>query len=540
LFINGKIHVISNVYYLPGLNTNLLSVGQLQQKNVTLVFKNDACKAYHDDKGLIFSTQMSVNRMYIIIAPVIIPMCLKINKQDKTQLWHNRYGHLSVNGLKLLAQKNMVQGLPDLGTMENKCTDCIIGKQQRDTIPKQAKWRASEKLQLVHSDICGPINPISNGGKRYFITFTDDYCRKTWVYLMKEKSEAFEIFKIFKALVENDSGCMIQCLRTDRGGEYTSNEFNEFCKTQGIKRQLTAAYTPQQNGVSERKNRTLLNIIRSMMTCKNVPKKFWPEALKWATYVLNRSPTVSVKNVTPEEAWSGIKPYVHHFRVFGCLAYAHVPDNHRKKLDSKSIKCVHLGLSEESKAYKLYDPIEKKIIISRDVVFDELHGWDWDNKDKKRTDNTTIEDVSDDELTGNTQQGDIDGQEGNESTDAEDHNEDSNEDNDDEQLPPRARRIPGHLRDFVLDNEAAEDQELHNYVVYSNCEDPNSYDEAAKSEVWRSAMDSEIDSIEKNNTWELTTLPEGSKAIGVKWIYKTKFNEMGKIEKYKARLVAKG
>jgi hypothetical protein len=173
-------------------------------------------------------------------------------------------------------------------------------------------------------------------------------------------------------------------------------------------------------------------------------------------------------------------------------------------------------------------------------VFDELHGWDWDNKDKKRTDNTTIEDVSDDELTGNTQQGDIDGQEGNESTDAEDHNEDSNEDNDDEQLPPRARRIPGHLRDFVLDNEAAEDQELHNYVVYSNCEDPNSYDEAAKSEVWRSAMDSEIDSIEKNNTWELTTLPEGSKAIGVKWIYKTKFNEMGKIEKYKARLVAKG
>jgi hypothetical protein len=143
LFINGKIHVISNVYYLPGLNTNLLSVGQLQQKNVTLVFKNDFCKAYHDDKGLIFSTQITANRMYIIIAPVIIPMCLKMNKQDKTQLWHNRYGHLSLNGLKLLAKKNMVQGLPDLSAMENKCTDCIIGKQQRDAIPKQAKWRAS-------------------------------------------------------------------------------------------------------------------------------------------------------------------------------------------------------------------------------------------------------------------------------------------------------------------------------------------------------------------------------------------------------------
>jgi hypothetical protein len=174
---------------------------------------------------------------------------------------------------------------------------------------------------------------------------------------------------------------------------------------------------------------------------------------------------VSVKNVTPEEAWSGIKPSVHHFRVFGCLAYAHVPDNQRKKLDNKSIKCVHLGLSEESKAYKLYDPIEKKIIISRDVVFDEAHGWDWDDKDKKKTVSTNIEDVSDDEVTGNTQQGDNDGQEGNDSTDAEDQIESSNEDNDDEQLPPRARRIPGHLRDFVLCSEAEEDQELHHFLI---------------------------------------------------------------------------
>ncbi|MCI45169.1 hypothetical protein A2U01_0066408, partial [Trifolium medium] len=100
-----------------------------------------------------------------------------------------------------------------------------------------------------------------------------------------------------------------------------------------------------------------------MLTSRNVPKKFWPEALKWAAYIMNRSPTVSVKNMTPEESWSGIKPSVAHFRVFGCIAYAHVPDNHRKKLDNKSIKCVHLGISDESKAYKLYNPVEKKIVI---------------------------------------------------------------------------------------------------------------------------------------------------------------------------------
>jgi hypothetical protein len=550
LFINGKVHVVGNVYYLPGLNTNLLSVGQLQQKNVTLVFKNDACKAYHDEQGLIFSTQMTANRMFIITAPVIIPMCLQISKQENTQLWHNRYGHLSYSGLKLLTQKDMVKGLPELSEMKEKCSDCIFGKHQRNSIPKQARWRATEKLQLIHSDICGPINPSSNGGRRYFITFTDDYSRKTWVYLMKEKSEAFEIFKNFKVLVENESGCMILSLRTDRGGEYTSNEFNEFCKVHGVKRQLTAAYTPQQNGVSERKNRTLLNIVRSILACKNMPKRFWPEALKWSTYVMNRSPTVSVRNMTSEEAWSGIKPSVHHFRVFGCLAYAHIPDNQRKKLDGKSIKCVNLGLSDESKAYKLYDPLEKKIIISRDVIFDESKGWDWNNKVKPVT-TEIIDDASDDFLTNNppddnppdadddAANGDNDVNNENDSTDYEDNNDDT----DDEPLQPRVRRVPSHLRDFVIGREAEEDQqheELQNFAVYSDSNDPTTYDEAVKSEVWRKAMDSEIKSIEDNNTWVLTDLPEGLKAIGVKWIFKTKYNEMGEIDKHKARLVAKG
>ncbi|MCH80374.1 copia-type polyprotein, partial [Trifolium medium] len=546
LLINGKTHVITNVYYLPGLRTNLLSIGQLQQKNVTIVFKNDTCKAYHDEKGLIFTTQMSANRMYIIVATVVIPMCLQMTKLERTQLWHNRYGHLSINGLKLLAQKEMVKGLPELGELEEKCPDCMIGKQHRDAIPKQAKWRATAKLQLVHSDICGPINPTSNGGKRYFITFTDDYSRKTWVNFLKEKSDAFDSFKNFKVMVEKESNCMIQTLRTDRGGEYTSNAFNEFCNSQGIKRQLTAAYTPQQNGVSERKNRTLLNIVRSMLSSRNVPKRFWPEAVKWATYVMNRCPTLSVKNMTPEEAWSDIKPSVHHFRVFGCIAYVHVADNQRKKLDNKSIKCVFLGISDESKAYKLYEPSERKIIVSRDVVFEESKGWDWENKEKHEKEEVK-NDLSDDEETAAITndvptQTDNGFDEHNDSTEAEDNDQSSEEENilDREELPPRTRKLPARLKDFVIGSEAEEEQELHNLAVYSSCEDPNTYDEASKSEEWRKAMDMEIESIEKNNTWELTSLPTGSNVIGVKWIYKTKYNEKGQIEKYKARLVAKG
>ena len=132
-------------------------------------------------------------------------------------------------------------------------------------------------LELVHSDICGPINPSSNGGKRYIITFIDDFSRKTWVYFLQAKSDAFEAFNII--MVEKEAGSQIKVLRTDRGGEYNSQEFVIFCESNGIKRQLTAAYTPQQNGVCERKNRTIINMVHSLLTRSSVPKSFWPEAV---------------------------------------------------------------------------------------------------------------------------------------------------------------------------------------------------------------------------------------------------------------------
>lgn len=157
----------------------------------------------------------------------------------------------------------------------------------------------------------------------------------------------------------------IKCLRTDRGGEYNSTEFKDYCKEHGIKRQLTTAYTPQQNGVAERKNRSIMNTVRTILTEKGVPKVFWPEAVQWANHVLNRSPTVAIKDMTPEEAWSDRKPDVEHFKIFGCIGHVHVPDQRRTKLDDKSIKCVMLGFSCESKAYSMYDPVEMKIHTSR-------------------------------------------------------------------------------------------------------------------------------------------------------------------------------
>ena len=156
----------------------------------------------------------------------------------------------------------------------------------------------------MHSDVCGPINPVTLGGSRYFLTFTDDHSGKTWVYMLKEKKEVLSKFKEFKDLVERQSCCKIKCLRTDRGGEYISNEFESFCRNNGILHQFTMPYTPQQNGVSERKNRTILNMVRCMLKERKIPKEFWGDVVACAVYLLNRFPTKRIGNVTPEEAWS--------------------------------------------------------------------------------------------------------------------------------------------------------------------------------------------------------------------------------------------
>jgi hypothetical protein len=287
-------------------------------------------------------------------------------------------------------------------------------------------------------------------------------------------------------------------LRTDRGGEFTSNSFNEYCSNEGIKRQLTTAYTPQQNGVSERKNRTIMNMVRCLLAARDIPKLFWPKAVKWAIYVLNRSPTLSVKNITPEEAWSDKKPSVKHFRVFGCIAYVHIPDAQRKKLDNKSIKCVHLGVSEESKAYKLYDPVNKKIIVSRDGVFEESKGWMWNEKS-----NTEVIAIEGDEETGGNNEATPEIAE-NSTSESSDSNSEHNDEEIDDETPPapsaRLRRKPAYLTDYVTGQESEEEAELQSLAVFSSIIDPVTCEEAVKHEEWRNAMGLEIDAIEKYNT----------------------------------------
>jgi len=182
-------------------------------------------------------------------------------------------------------------------------------------------------------------------------------------------------FKDFKAIIEKQSGYKIRTVRSDQGEEYTSNDFEAFCTQQGIRHQTTPAYTPQLNGVAERKNRTILDMARSLLKTKKLPKQYWAEAVSCVVYLLNRYPTRSLQVVTSEESWSGHKPSVTDLRVFGCVAYTKIPDARRTKHDDKSEKCIFIRYGDRRMGYKLYNPITKKVIMSRDVIFEEDKTW---------------------------------------------------------------------------------------------------------------------------------------------------------------------
>jgi hypothetical protein len=335
---------------------------------------------------------------------------------------------------------------------------------------------------------------------------------------LKEKKEVLSKFKEFKNLVEKQSECKLKNLRTDRGGEYVSHAFDYYCKENGIAHQLTMPQTPQQNGVSERKNRTIMNMVRCMLKEKNCPKEFWGDAVVCAVYLLNRFTTKRLHMLTPEEAWSMKKPRVDHLRIFGSIAYAKIQDEKRTKLEDKSQKCILLGYGENSYGYKLFNPVTKKVIMSRDVRFDEEQEWNWSTEEQLQ------KLVVEEEQMQNDEEEIIINPAPSTSSPA---------------SPSSPARKTKSIQEIYDATERMNLDDVNMLCLFSG-NDPITFEEAYQEDKWKKAMKEEINSIQKNNTWELTTLPEGHNAIGVKWIFKTKKNAEGEIEKHKARLVAKG
>jgi len=370
---------IRDVLLVPKLGKNLLSVPQMIINGYQVTLKNNYCTIHDSARKKIGEVEM-VNKSFHL-RWLSNEETAMVAKDEATELWHKRLGHTGHSNLKILQSKEMVTGLPKFNVEEGKCESCILSKHSRDPFPKESETRAKHKLELIHSDVCGPMQNSSINGSRYILTFIDDATRMVWVYFLKAKSEVFQTFKKFKNLVENNANCRIKKLRIDRGTEYLSKEFSEFLEGNGIERQLTAAYSPQQNEVSERRNRSLVEMARAMIKAKDLPLKLWAEAVHVAAYAQNRTPTRTLKNKTPLEAWSDSKPSVSHMKVFGSICYVHIPDEKRRKWDDKSKRAIFVGYSSQTKGYRVYLLKENKIDISRDVIFDEDSKWDWEKKE---------------------------------------------------------------------------------------------------------------------------------------------------------------
>nr|CAB3503193.1 unnamed protein product [Digitaria exilis] len=314
---------------------------------------------------------------YILDIDITKPVCLAARSTEVAWQWHARFGHLGFQGLKTLSKGGMVRGLPPIEQVDQLCDSCLAGKQRRRPFPATSKYRAQHLLELVHADLCGPITPETPDRKRLFLLVVDDKSRYMWLILLASKDQAAAAIIHLQARAEAESGRKLGTLRTDRGGEFTAHAFGDYCAEQGVQCHLTAPYTPQQNGVVERRNQTVLGMARSMMKAMKLPGWLWGEAVLIAVFILNRSPTRSVDGMTPFEAWYGIKPPVHFLRTFGCVAHVKVAGGHQQKLADRSMPMIFIGYEPGSKAYRFYSPDTGRVIISRDAVFDKARAWDW-------------------------------------------------------------------------------------------------------------------------------------------------------------------
>lgn len=502
-----------DVLYVPQLTGNLFSVGAATTKGNTVQFKKSLCYIRGKDGALQGMGTQRSDGLYHLNVEGSLPVCHGASSASvAASLWHQRLGHTR----KLKELKNLVNGVDCTEEKEASfCEACVEGKLSRKPHKQVGEIRSKRKLQLIHSDVCGPMQTESIGGAKYFVTFIDDYSRCCKVYFLKQKSEVLSKFKEFEKTFSNECGQKVTRLRTDNGGEYTSSDFQEYLKAQGIHHEMTVPHTPQQNGVAERKNRTLIEAARSMLSHAKLPKMYWAEAVATAAYIQNRLPTSVLKKETPYQRWSGKKPDMSHMRVFGCVAYAHVPDTERRKLDKKTVKLRFMGYANNAKGYRLLDEGKRRILIRRDVIFNESDfGWKQEVKVS----------CSENEISINT---DESGTTADEKTGSESAGKHS-----------RIRKPP---KRYGYDEFA--DIVTVDHFANVCCVEPSTLKEALMSpnaKEWQEAANLEYESLMENETWDLVDLPKDRKTIGSKWVFKVKHHSDGQVERHKCRLVAKG
>ena len=424
-----------------------------------------------------------------------------------TDLWHQRLGHAGLQSIQSAQRKRLVVGADLSNVHVGMCEPCIKSKMTRRPFCKHVGIKSCRPLKLVHTDVCGRMQTISIGGSEYFVSFIDVFSRYSHVYIIKKKSEFFDKFRKFQALVTNQTGLKIGTLRSDGGGEYTSSNFEKYLLSHGIQHQTTVRYSPEQNGVTDRFNRTVCESARAMIIQSSLPKSFWAEAINAAVYSRNHLPTKAT-SITPHERWFGRKPNISHIRVFGCLASSHIPGQRRSKLDSKTENMVLVGCASQSKGYRLYNPSSRKV-VRRDVTFDEAKlGVEVTNLIEQTTPdvNEFLVDIAS-------------------------QNDSAEPSSDEPRRSTRPHRPPIRFGVNEYINSSIESNEKACYA--HGIVEPQSYADAStspQSKEWLAAAQAEYYSLVENNTWNLVPLPSNRKTIDCKWVFRSKYDKHGNMQ----------
>lgn len=595
---------LNDTCHVPG-SSSLISVSRFDDAGCYSLFCNGRCVTFQvkDDyqllhnallKGqVVFTGTRGADRLYYLDVPqrsTESSYAASTTSPSKLEILHQRLGHLNYHAIRGMVRKGVVGGVKlsekELAFEPPMCAACAQGKITRASFPL-SETRANRFLGLVHSDLWGPAPVNSLAGHRYVMTITDDQTRWVWIFLLKRKSEAYQSFIEWKALVENESSLKLGTLRSDNGGEYLSTAWINFLKQHGIRHETTTPRTPEQNGVSERLNRTIFDRVRTILIDSGLPLYLWAEAANYIVYTRNRNSTSALKNWTPYQQRYGNPPDISRLHRFGCTAYVLNDTPGRSKLDPKGISGVFVGYADTQKAWRVYLPGKRTVTVSVHVRFDDkvdsrasfraegeiqfrYRSLSSSNRDKDDDDippatpapaeATPVPEAPPTPITPATLP-----------TPPVSKADSQPKPRRPRQKPPappprppserirQKREGPSAPTSTIEASDAAGDaattsqsqagdtqdstEPADEVTMIASGDEPRNFREAMRSpdkRFWLDAMDTEMNSITALGTFKLVEAPPNANIIDTTWAYRIKRHHTGEIYQYKARLCARG
>lgn len=489
--------ILKDVLLVPEINGQLVSVKSIESAGFTVTFKDEKVFVRSEKENIHLATRTTSGQYKCDFIPFNASAMCTSSPDVDGMLWHRRLGHPSIAVLKLMS----------LPMTDKFCEICPAAKQSASPIGKGPRVRETTPWKMVHTDICGPISPETPSGARYFMTLTDDFSRFTEVRLLRTKGEAAKELILFLKFHQT-----IKKIRCDNAKEYFTDEIKTYTRKMAIIMDPSPPYMPALNGTAERVNRSLIEKARALIFDAGLPKTYWGYAVQTAAYLKNRVPSRSIENSTSYELLKGKSADIKNLRVFGSTAYAMVPKSLRKKLDSCTKKMILVGYS--NMGYRLLDPSNNRITVSRNVTFNE------NSKHDKPLqipidvpENTTPK--SEEEFDESEEQPPVES-----TTQIENIEEDAR--------PIRHRRPPSRFPLPEVYTAMTSTGETLNYEDLCYLPEPEQV-------PWKEAMEEEIEAMKENDVWSLNELPPTVKPVSCRWLLRKKRDG-----KRKARLVARG